>query len=215
MVNPRRAKALARASLLVSIATALPLGLVGCVPQSSPPTVVSPAASPLPSASMSPSVDLPAPVETSPSPPAVPETVKADVYWLSGSGTQLQLAPANLELPKSDTDTQLKMVLERLLKGPANSNVTSSIPAETKLNSLKVENDGVHIDLNKAFTSGGGSTSMQGRLGQVIYTASSLKPTEPIWISIDGKPLKVLGGEGLEVSQPMTRSEFDKNFSIQ
>ncbi len=214
MVNPHRTKALAKVSVLASIVLALPLGLISCVEQQAPPTTVLPTASPLPSASADPSAYSPAPAE-SPSPVAVPNTTKADVYWLSGSGTQLKLAPANLEIPSSDADTQLKTAVERLLKGPANSNVTSSIPTETKLNSFKVKNDGVHIDLSKAFTSGGGSTSMQGRLGQVIYTASSLKPTEPIWISVDGEPLKVLGGEGLEVSQPMTRSEFDKNFSIQ
>ena len=215
MVKPHRTKALTKVSVLITVVLALPLGLISCVEQKAPPTTVLPTASPLPSASSSPPADSPTPVETSPSPVAVPNTTKADVYWLSGSGTQLKLAPANLELPSGDANTQLKTAIERLLKGPANSNVTSSIPAETKLNSLKVENNGVHIDLSKAFTSGGGSTSMQGRLGQVIYTASSLRPTEPIWISVDGEPLKVLGGEGLEVSQPMTRIEFDKNFSIQ
>jgi spore germination protein GerM len=137
------------------------------------------------------------------------------VYWISGSGTKLALTPANINLPTENSpDEQLSTALKRLIKGPANSDVTSSIPPETKLNSLTVQKDGVHVDLNKAFTSGGGSVNMQGRLGQIIYTASSLNPADPVWISVEGEPLKVLGGEGLEISQPMTRTEFSKNFSL-
>jgi spore germination protein GerM len=137
------------------------------------------------------------------------------VYWLRTIGKKLELTPAKIEVEGGNGDReQLAATVERLLKGPANSDVTSSIPEGTTLKSLKIAKDGVHVDLSKTFTKGGGSTSMQARLGQLIYTASSLNPSEPVWISVEGEPLTVLGGEGVEVSQPMTRTDFKKGFSL-
>ena len=77
-----------------------------------------------------------------------------------------------------------------------------------------VENNGVYIDLSEEFTYGGGSASMIGRLGQVIYTASSLEPDVKVWIFVEGKPLEMLGSEGLEVSQPITRQNFQQEFQF-
>jgi spore germination protein GerM len=199
-----------RVGVLFSIIlmAALPLGLSGCLETDTPktgssPTSVVPSAEPTPTAPPTAEIINPK------------ATAEAKVYWLRSNGKKLALTPVQIAVDGGGTDReQLKATVERLLKGPANSDVTSSIPEGTKLNSLKVAKDGVHVDLSKSFTSGGGSTSMQARLGQVIYTASSLNPTEPVWISVEGEPLSVLGGEGLEVSQPMTRTDFKKGFSL-
>ena len=53
---------------------------------------------------------------------------------------------------------------------------------------------------------------MTGRLGQIVYTATTLNPNSKVWLSVAGKPLTVLGGEGLEIPQPITRSIFDREF---
>lgn len=165
--------------------------------------------------------------ETSPSPTVSPTPEQTDppiakpelaVYWIAYKDQeQLVLEPTKIpldSLENASSEEKLAAAFKRLLEGPANADKTNAIPDKTQLNSLKLQDDGVRIDLSREFTTGGGSKSMQARLGQIVYTASSLNPKESVWISIDGEPLEVLSGEGLIVSQPMTRKEFEDNFSL-
>ncbi|UNU26367.1 GerMN domain-containing protein [Microcoleus vaginatus] len=137
------------------------------------------------------------------------------VYWVKDASGKFEGVPTKVAVKQADQpDAALQAAFNSLLAGPKDGNVSSEIPNGTKLRGLSVKNDGVYVDLSAEFTSGGGSNSMTGRLGQVIYTATSLQPNTKVWISVEGKPLELLGGEGLEVAQPSTRQSFDKNFPL-
>ncbi|NJR24827.1 MAG: hypothetical protein HC786_23040 [Richelia sp. CSU_2_1] len=156
------------------------------------------------------------PLSPQPKPAQQTAAKTVQVYWVKDAGDKLQVVATQVALPEVDKpDATLKAAFNNLLAGPKDANVSSEIPQGTKLRSLSVKNDGVYVDLSAEFTSGGGSNSMTGRLGQVVYTATSLKPDARVWISVEGKPLELLGGEGLEVAQPSTRQTFDKNFGFQ
>ncbi|OCR01211.1 hypothetical protein BCD67_17780 [Oscillatoriales cyanobacterium USR001] len=151
---------------------------------------------------------------TKPLTPSTQQTVK--VYWLKDTGGKFQIVPTKLAFKEVQTpDIALQNAFDSLLAGPTDTNTHSEIPKGTKIESVKVSSDGIYVDLSQEFTSGGGSSSMIGRLGQVIFTATSLEPDARVWISVGGKPLKLLGGEGLEVAQPSTRYTFEKDFGIQ
>lgn len=153
----------------------------------------------------------------SPQPKPLPQAgvPTVQVYWVKGASGKFEAVPTKVAVkPADEPDTALESAFNSLLAGPKDATVSSEIPKGTKLRSLSVKNEGVYVDLSGEFTSGGGSTSMTGRLGQVIYTATSLKPNAKVWISVEGKPLELLGGEGLEVAQPSTRQSFDKNFPL-
>jgi spore germination protein GerM len=137
------------------------------------------------------------------------------VYWVKDAGDKFEVVPTQVALKEANKpDETLQVAFDNLLAGPKDTTVSSEIPKGTKLRSLSVKNDSVYVDLSAEFTSGGGSNSMTSRLGQIVYTATSLKPDAKVWISVEGKPLELLGGEGLEVAQPSTRQTFDKNFPI-
>ncbi len=153
------------------------------------------------------------PTEPSPQDPNL--EVRSQVYWLNTSGDRLKLQAIPLKMPQSADERQaIQTALEKLLAGPTNSNDTTTIPPGTKLLNLKLEKDGIHLDLSEEFSTGGGSASMSGRLAQLLYTATSNDANAHVWINVAGEPLEVLGGEGLIVEQPMTRAWFEENYEL-
>lgn len=149
-----------------------------------------------------------------PAPPATVETTTAKIYLLKDTGRNLELVPLPVEVNAEQPNEVLSAAFNNLLTNTENATASSTIPQGTKLRSLKILDDGIHVDLSTEFTTGGGSASMIGRLAQVIYTATTLQPEAKVWIEVEGKPLEILGGEGLEIESPMTRQSFEENFTL-
>ncbi|MCU0533777.1 MAG: GerMN domain-containing protein [Hydrococcus sp. Prado102] len=147
-------------------------------------------------------------------PQATEESVQ--IYWLGDRGQNLELLPVSVSVQKSaKKQEKVEIALKTLLSGQTTSSESTAIPEGTKLLGVTTEQDGVRVNLSQEFTTGGGTASMTGRLGQIIYTATSLEPNGRVWIDVEGKPLELLGeGEGLIVDQPMTRQNFEENFEL-
>ncbi len=132
------------------------------------------------------------------------------VYWLKTTGTQWSLVAVPLAVKAIDRpEGLLNAAVNHLLISPPDGNLTTTIPQGTQLKSLKIKADGIHVDLSKAFNGAGGSTGTTGRIAQLLYTVTSLNPEAPVWVSIEGKRLEALGGEGLMLDQPLTRKNFE------
>ena len=140
---------------------------------------------------------------------------EAKTYWLSANSDKLDFVTNAVSVQKSaNKDQVLQTALEQLLNQTPNPPASTAIPSGTQLLSLKMSSKGVYLNLSDAFTQGGGSESMMGRLGQILYTASSVDPNMPVWISVEGKLLETLGGEWLMLEQPITRQWFKENFEM-
>lgn len=142
------------------------------------------------------------------------------VYWLRSDRNKLTLVAKSLPSNTDNTSSSqqvLTTAMQQLLAAQPGEDLSSTIPKGTKLRSLNVRADGVHVDLSQEFRAGGGSTSVIYRVAQVIYTASSLDPNAKVFVSVEGQPIDEkypLGGEGLILRQPITRDRFDRDFSI-
>jgi spore germination protein GerM len=147
--------------------------------------------------------------------PATDDKVK--VFWIDDKDNKKSsVSSQERKIAKSVPQTQEGYAKESLTillaSAGKEGKQTTTIPTGTKLLSSQIKDDGLHIDLSKEFTEGGGSTSMQGRIAQVLYTATSRNPDMPVWISVEGKQLEALGGEGVEIKQPITRKVFQQEF---
>jgi len=133
------------------------------------------------------------------------------VYWIESSKNKLIAVP--IAIKAKSNDEAIGSVINTLItERPPESELYSAIPANTKVLSAVTKSKEVRINLSQDFTKGGGSASMQGRIIQVLYTATTLEPDAKVYLSVEGKPLKYIGGEGLEVPQPMTRRDFALEF---
>jgi spore germination protein GerM len=138
----------------------------------------------------------------------------ASIYWLRSKENRLDLVPQPFKVAATQPNQVLEAAFKTLLAGPSEGTDSTTIPQGTQLLGVKAENNDVHVNLSENFTTGGGSTSMMGRVGQIVYTASSLNPKAKVYIEVNGKPLEVLGGEGVELQQPLTRESFQENYPL-
>jgi len=99
-----------------------------------------------------------------------------------------------------------------LLAGPTSAEraagVKTAIPAGTRLLGVSI-NDGVAtVDLTSQYQSGGGSLSMQVRLGQVVYTLTQFPTVKSVRFALDGAPVNVFSSEGIVLGHPVGRADY-------
>lgn len=101
-----------------------------------------------------------------------------------------------------------------LLQGPTaeekSGGMSTSIPAGTRLLGLNIKNGVATVDLSGEFASGGGTLSMTTRLAQVVFTLTQFPSVNGVNFMLDGKTVKVFGGEGIILDHPVNRSDYEQ-----
>lgn len=103
--------------------------------------------------------------------------------------------------------------MRALLAGPTAEDraagLSSAIPSGTTLRGLDIAGGVATVDLSSQFASGGGSLSMQARVAQVVHTLTQFPTVDAVRFELDGRPVTALGGEGVDVSKPLTRKDVE------
>ncbi len=121
-----------------------------------------------------------------------------------------KVAVAHVQVPKSDGVARASM--EALLAGPKDG-LATAIPDGTKLLGVTISDGVATVDLSEEFGSDGGSSSMQARLAQVVYTLTQFPTVDSVAFEIDGEPVTSLGGEVM-VDRPQTRKDYEEQTPV-
>lgn len=111
--------------------------------------------------------------------------------------------PGDLDLGEA-----LTALLDGATEDEATMGLSSTIPTGTELLAVDVSDGMASVDLSSRFETGGGSLSMMGRVAQIVYTATRFDEVDSVRFLLEGAPLDVLGGEGLMIDRPQTRSDW-------
>jgi germination protein M len=103
--------------------------------------------------------------------------------------------------------------MHALLAGPTAEDraagFSSAVPNGTTLRGLDIARGVATVDLSSEFASGGGNLSMQARVAQVVHTLTQFPTVDAVRFRIEGRPITSLGGEGIDLSKPLTRKDVE------
>jgi spore germination protein GerM len=130
------------------------------------------------------------------------------LYWLTDVNNDLYYVQQQRSFSSLTLEDAIAQAIKNLIQGNRDSRLVSALPSETEILNVRVEGDDIFLNFSRDLTQGGGSTSILGRVTQILYTATSHNPNARVWISVEGEALSTLGGEGLLLEQPLSRASF-------
>jgi spore germination protein GerM len=137
------------------------------------------------------------------------DTTQKEVSVFFSRGTTGEPVDVLRPLPEELQKQPIRFAVGELLKGPSETEKKkgffTEIPAGTELLGVSRHEAVITVDMSHKFASGGGSNSMTQRVEELKRTVYALDKKHQLRVSIEGKPLDVMGGEGLEVNDTLKR----------
>lgn len=155
-------------------------------------------------------------------PPAVPVKVtkpviedsrkKVALYWVRVSDDSvIHLEKVSRTIQTGESP--LTSTINTILKGPntddLNGGFQSVIPAGTKLLSAYIQKGTAYLNFSEEFQyNPTGAEGARAQLRQIVWTATEFDSVTAVQILIEGKKVPFLGGDGIAVGKPLSRSSF-------
>ena len=132
-------------------------------------------------------------------------------YILDGAPGVEGVAPTLRVVPKSAGVARAAMnaLLEPEQVLDQYGQLSTAIPAGSKLLGISIKNGVATADLSSEFESGGGSASAGYRLAQVVYTLTQFSTVRAVLFQVEGRTVTTFGPEGIVLDGPQSRKDFD------
>lgn len=147
----------------------------------------------------------PAPTGTTQTPGGSTE-VFVDVYLIK-DGTYATTVTRSVRAP-AVAGNAIRALIEGPTADEEGAGLASTVPDDTLLLGLSIEDGLATIDLSREFESGGGSFSMTSRLAQVVYTLTRFQSIDQVAFRLDGEPVTVFSNEGIVLDRPVDNADF-------
>ncbi|MBI3590335.1 MAG: GerMN domain-containing protein [Candidatus Melainabacteria bacterium] len=145
------------------------------------------------------------------------------IFFTKSKGPEgILLIPVNRKVSRDDSIAAA--AVRELFLGPSKieerKGIMTEIPVGTRLINIEESEDEIVVNISPQYLTGGGSATMQLRYLQIYRTLKKIVPFKEIYLQVDGKVLKTIGGEGLEVTQPLTKindytQKYEKTDKVQ
>jgi len=134
-------------------------------------------------------------------------TTRLRVYFVRGD----RVGVATRDVPR--TQAVAAAAVRELLRGADDveraGGLRTAIPEGTELRGVSIANGVATVDLSREFESAGGSASTLLRVAQVVHTLTQFPTVRRVAFRIEGADVAAIGGEGVVVSPPVDRGEFE------
>ncbi|MFP4514038.1 MAG: Gmad2 immunoglobulin-like domain-containing protein [Acidimicrobiales bacterium] len=145
------------------------------------------------------------------------DTTTVRLYYLApGGDTPARAGPflTSVEREIPSTPGIALATLRELVDGPAEDDqqllddLSTSVPEDTLVLGVTIDDGLATVDLSREFESGGGSFSMFSRLAQVVYTVTQFPTVDEVSFELDGEPVTAFSGEGIMLDEPVSRDDY-------
>jgi spore germination protein GerM len=138
-----------------------------------------------------------------------PQEVRLSIYFTGPADGASTLVAVPRTVQARGAEAVLRAAFEALLAGPTAEErargLSTEIPAGTRLRAVNVSEGVATVDLTEAIAAAGGSSSMLGRLWQIVYTGTQHAAAQQVRLIIEGQERAGLGGEGVVIDRPIGR----------
>ena len=116
-------------------------------------------------------------------------------------------------------DNPYKRLMELLIEGPQNANLSKTIPDGTKVNKAEIKGDILYLDLSKEFIENhaGGEEAESATIYSIVNTMTNLTEVNAVKILIDGEENKSFKDNKINFDDPfvvITEEDTNENTNI-